>query len=59
MVDDEKTFRVTEQLQESKDQSSDLQVEMREDLERLEDRLREANEQMLDYKSHQGTGSGK
>ena len=31
-----KTFRVTEQLQESKDQSSDLQVEMREDLEQLE-----------------------
>ena len=46
-----KTFRVTEQLQEANNQSSDLQVEMREDLERLEDRLREANEQMLDYKS--------
>ena len=49
-----KTHRVKEQLRESRDQSSDLQVEMREDLERLEDRLREANEQMLDYKSPLG-----
>ena len=45
-----KTHHVKEQLQESRDQSSDLQVEMREDLERLEDRLREANVQVFDYK---------
>lgn len=49
-----KTHRVTEQLQESRDQSSDLQVKMREDLGRLEDRVREANEQMVDYKSQLG-----
>ena len=49
-----KTLRVTEQLQESKDQSSDLQVEMREDLGRLEDRLRDANEQLFDCKSQLG-----
>jgi chromosome segregation ATPase len=44
-----------EQLQESRDQSSNLQVEMREDLERLEDRLRGANELVIDYKSQLGT----
>ena len=50
-----KTHRVMEQLQESRDQSSDLQVEMREDLERLEDRLRGVNELVIDYKSQLGT----
>ena len=38
--------RVKEQLQESRDQSSKFQVEMREDVERLE-----ANEQVVELKS--------
>lgn len=50
-----KTHRVMEQLQESRDQSSDLQVEIREDLERLQDRLRGVNELVIDYKSQLGT----
>jgi hypothetical protein len=49
-----KTHRVMEQLQESRNQSSDLQVEMHEDLKRLEDRLRGANEQGIDNKSQLG-----
>jgi predicted phage gp36 major capsid-like protein len=49
-----KVHRVEERMQESRDQSSKLQVEMREDVERLEDQLREANEQVLELKSQLG-----